>query len=230
MLTCLCWKWGPLFSADYVNRLQSMLARHLHIPHELVCVTDDQNGINPSIHCEPLTQFTDTPRCRRRMLQYSEAFVSRFGSRILSIDLDVVIVDDLTPAVDRPEPVVCWCVGYACVYSGSFVLYDAGALDGLWRLFAADPEGFPRKVQPRGVPSDQAMLNHYLRGMNVAHWTEADGFVTWFGDGYAKLEKHSMGPSRIDLPPGARIVVLGSADKAVLDDGQYAFVREHWRS
>lgn len=210
-----------------------MLRRHLHLEHRLVCVTDDPAGINPGIKCEPITEFTDTPRCRRRMKQYDGEFASRLGPRILSLDLDVVILDDLTPIVDRPEAVCCWRVGYAGVYSGSFVLYDAYALDRLYRTFADSPEGFPRTVQPRGVPSDQAMLNYWLAKMrprSLGVWTELDGFVTWFGKGYEKLEHHGMGPRRATPPPGARIVVLGSADKHVLDAGAFPFVREHWRA
>lgn len=237
MLTVLCWKWkradGPdLFGPEYVNRLRSMLARHVHVAHRIVCVTDDAWGIDPAIQCEPIREFVATPRCRRRMKQYDGDFASRLGERILSIDLDVVILDDITAIVQRSEPVVCWRVGYAGVYSGSFVLYDARVLDRLYRTFASDPEGFPRTVQPRGVPSDQAMLNfwlarHYRGPLGV--WTEADGFVTWFGKGYERQERFGMGPGNPVPPAGARIVVLGSADKAVLDEQRFDFVCEHWR-
>lgn len=210
-----------------------MLRRHLRVPHEVVCVTDNADGIDPvAVRCWPLsTRFANTPRCRRRMQQYSADFARDIRARrILSIDLDVVILDDLTPIVDRSEPIVCWRVGYAGVFSGSFVMYDAGALDGLWRLFDRDPEGFPRQVQPIGIPSDQAMLNFHLRDRAIPHWTDADGFVPWFGDGYERfVEAGGMGPNNPTPPPGARIVVLGSADKAVMDGRQYPFVVKHWR-
>lgn len=233
MLTVLCWKWGSLFGPDYVNRLRSMLDRNLRgVSFQLVCVTDDAWGIDADIRCEPIREFVETPRCRRRMKQYDGDFASSLGERILSIDLDVVILDDLRPLVERREPIVCWRVGYAGVYSGSFVLYDAHVLDRMYRAFAADPEGFPRKVQARGVPSDQAMLNFWLarnRPAEVGVWTERDGFVTWFGKGYERFEHLGMGPGNPVPPDGARIVVLGSADKHVLDGGAFPFVREHWR-
>lgn len=228
-LAVVCWRWGNLFGPEYVNRLRNTLERHLHIPHSLFCVTDDPAGIDRRITTVPITEFTNTPRCQRRMKQYDPEFASRLGMRILSIDLDVVIVDDLTPIVDRPEPIVCWKVGYAGVYCGSFVLYDAGAFRGLWRAFSRDPVGYPRQAQPRGVPSDQPMLNYFLRGQQVPYWTEADGFVSWFGRGYERLEHHGMGPHRPELTPGARIVVLGSADKLEMDEGRHDFIRKHWR-
>lgn len=228
MISACAWKWGSTFSAIYCNRLRAALDRHLHLDHELVIVTDDPTGLDGDIRTLPITAFTDTPRCRRRMRQYSREFAAEIGRRILSIDLDVVIVDDLTPIVDRPEPIVGWRVRHAQVYSGSFLLMDAGVLDQLYRRFAADPEGYPRKVQRRGVPSDQAMLNHFLRHRTIPYWTEADGFVTYFGAGYERLEHLGVGPRRPTLPPGARIVVLGSADKAVMDEGRFDWVRAHW--
>ena len=203
MLTVVSWKWGNLFPALYVNRLQSMLARHLHRPHQLVCVTDDRTGIDPSIRCERITEFQGTPRCRRRMKQYDRQFAASLGTRILSIDLDMVIVDDITPLIDRQEPLVMWKVGYAGVYSGSFVLYDYAALHGAYAAYAADPDGYPVATGER-YASDQAMINHYLRGRDVAHWTDADGFVTYHGKGYEQFEHLGVGPNQPELPPHAR--------------------------
>lgn len=226
MISVVCWKWGPLFGPEYVSRLRNMLARHLHREHELICVTDDPRSVPAGIRTERITKWQDTPRCRRRMEQYNRAFAARLGSRILSIDLDVVIVDDITPLVDRREPLVCWKVGYAGVYSGSFVLYDFGALHGLYERFAADPYGFPAQCGEQNA-SDQAMLNLYLRGREVPHWTERDGFVTYFGEGYEKRAHHGVGPRNPDLPEGARIVVLGSSDKHVMDTCAHEWV-EAW--
>lgn len=231
MLAVACWKWGQTFGPEYVNRLRAALEKHLHVEHELVCITDDATGIDSRVRIVPMpTTYADTPRCRRRMQIFSRDFAQQIGTRILSIDLDVVIVDDITPLVDRPEPIVCWLVDYAQVYSGSFHLMDAGVLDELWKLYEESPEGFPMVVQARGCPSDQAMLNWHLRDHDgpVAHWTIGAGLVTYFGDGYARLEHHGVGPTRQDLSKGARIVVLGSADKAVMDEGRFAWVREHW--
>lgn len=233
MITVVCWLWkrpdgSRLFGPEYVNKLRNMLARHLHREHELVCVTDDRTGIDPGVRTERITAFQDTPRCRRRMKQYDREFAGRLGTRILSIDLDVVIVDDITPLVDRREPLVLWKVGYAGVYSGSFVLYDFSALHSLYEAFAADPVNYPLRSQAHGTPSDQAMINHYLLNRDVPHWTERDGFVTYFGKGYESRAHHGVGPANPDLPEGARIVVLGSADKAVLDNNEFDWCSE-WR-
>lgn len=230
MITALCWLWGGRFEPVYVHRLQDMLAKHLHLEHELVCVTDDATGLD-GIRTVPMPEtFAATPRCRRRMQQFSREFDEQLcATRILGIDLDVVILRDITRLVDRPEPIVGWKVGHAGVYSGSFLLFDAGALDGAWQLFAADPVGHPKRVQPRGIASDQAMVNAWLQTQPpIAEWTERDGFVTYYGEGYEHLEHLGIGPRRPTLPAHARIVVLGSADKVVMDEGRYPWVRKHW--
>jgi len=232
MLSICTWKWGHLFSARHVNKLRAALDRHVHLDHRLYCITDNPAGLDGDIHVVPMPErFAKTPRCRRRMQQYDRQFASQFGTRTLTLDLDVVIVDDLTPLLSRTEPIVCWKVGHAQVYSGSFVLCDVGALHLAWVPFAGDPDGYPRRIEPRRIASDQAMLNYHLSRINpIPFWTEADGFVTYYGAGYEKLEAQGVGPNRSDLPPGARIVVLGSADLSVLDAGTHDWVREHWTS
>lgn len=212
-----------------------MFARHLRVPHEIVCVTDRpeqvRREVSAAVRLVPMPlEHVNMRRCCRRMWHYAAARANDLGSRILACDLDVVLVNDVTPIVDRPEPVVLWRVGYAGVFSGSFQLFDAGALDELWRYFAADPDGFAAKTGEKNA-SDQAMLNFYLRatGKRVAAWTERDGFVTWFGKGYERQERFGMSERNAVLPKGARIVVLGSADKHVLDGAQFPFVARHWR-
>ncbi len=230
-LAVVCSKWGQTFSATHVNVVRAMLDRHLRLPHRLYCVTDDPAGLRGDIIIVPMPDtYAATPRCRRRMQFFSADFTRQVGDRILYLDLDVVIVADLTELVSRTEPIVGWKVGHAGVYSGSFLLADAGALDGAWRLFEADPDGYPASLQPRGVASDQAMVNDWLsRQPPIPFWTEADGFVSYYGAGYERLEHLGVGPNRRQLPPGARIVVLGSADLEVLDQpDRYSWVRDHW--
>lgn len=231
-LTVTAWKWGPMFSALYVNRLRSMLERHLHCEHELVCVTDDARGIDGDVRIVALPEtYRKTPRCRRRLQQHSKDFAAQLGARIFALDLDVVIVDDITPLVRRWEPLVCFHVDYANAYAGGCLLMDAGVLDGLWSLYHDDPVRFPKRV---GGPttSDQAMMNWYLRRhphLTPATWTERDGIVLYFGTGYERWEHLGVGPRHRDLPPGTRIVLLGGADKPVMDEGRYEWVQAHWR-
>ena len=231
-MTVLTWKWrrpdgSSLFSADFVNRMRSMLDRNLRLPHRLICMTDDSSGVDPRVECHPLpTEFAGTFRCRRRMWQYSRDRLSLFGPRFLSIDLDLVLTDDITPLVDRSDPIVMLRIGYANTLSGSFILCDTGALHGAYECYAKAPIAFPASTGIQNA-SDQAMLNLWLRGKRVAEWTEKDGFAVFFGKGYERFAHLGVGPTNPKLPAGTRVVVLGSDDLGALTDARFEW-REHW--
>lgn len=230
MIAVVTWKWSTLFSALYVNRMRAMLARHLHLPHRVYCFTDDASGIDRDVICLPLPrEFANTPRCRRRMAQYNREVDSTLGRRLLSIDLDCVVTNDMTSLVDGPEAVVMWRVAHAGVFSGSFVQWDAGALHGAYAAYAADPNYPTRGGERHG--SDQAALNLWLKQSRapVKALTEADGIVTYYGQGYESREHLGVGPNRQTLPAGTRLVVLGSADKSAMDSGAHPWIVEHWR-
>jgi hypothetical protein len=44
-ITVLCVRFGNKYSREYVERLRNMVARHLTVPYEFVCLTDDQHDI-----------------------------------------------------------------------------------------------------------------------------------------------------------------------------------------
>lgn len=228
MLSIVCWKWGIKFEASHVNVLRSMLDRHLHIPHRLCCVTAESEGIDGDVTIVEPPPVIDGFRCRRRLAQYSEDMRATVGERMLALDLDVVLTDDVTPLFNRPEPLVLWKVGYAKVYSGSVQLMHTGWLDFLWKLYRKDPEWVLSYASPKGNGSDQAMLNWFLNWMEYypPEWTERDGIYTFFGKGYEKLAHHGVGPQSQRLPDGCRMVVLGSDDLAYLS---LPLLVEHYR-
>lgn len=227
-LAVTCWLWGRLFDASYVNTLRSMLKRNLKLDHQLYCITDRPAGIDERVRIVPMpTEFGDTFRCRRRMWQYSEDRAKEFGRRMLCVDLDMVITDDITDLIARTEPLVMVKIGYANVFSGSFVLQDSGVLHGAYERYKRDPNDFLRATRLSNA-SDQAMLNLYLKDKPPAFWDERDGFVTYFGDGYERFEHHGVSANRPHLPPGTKVVILGSDDKHVMDERRYEWVAQHW--
>lgn len=216
MLSVVCWKWGTKFEASHVNVLRSMLDRHLHLDHRLHCFTNEPEGIDGDVVIHPITEFLDTPRCRRRMYQYGAHMHDLVGPRMLALDLDVVLTGDVTPLFDcSDKQLVLWWVTYADVFSGSVQLLDTGLLHGLYELYKAHPEALPKDAAPRGVGSDQAMLNFYLNECEPLEYfalDERDGIFTFFGKGYEHLAYLGVSPSSERLPEGCRMVVLGSDD------------------
>jgi len=45
-ITVMCVKFGTKYGREYVERLRNMVAKHLTIPYEFVCLTDDQHPIS----------------------------------------------------------------------------------------------------------------------------------------------------------------------------------------
>lgn len=190
MISVVTWKWGNLFGPEYVNRLRSMVERNLHTRHKIICVTDDREGIDPRVEIVPLPpQTNEAAHCSVRMRQFDPVWASfNLGERFLLIDLDVVIVNDITSIVERAEPLVCWWVEYAKMYAGGMILMNADALSRLWDEYRADPIGYSNAAKgwPGGSRdgSDQDMLNYYIamRGVKPGRWTGEDGLIAPYGE------------------------------------------------
>ena len=44
-VTVLCVKFGTKYGREYIERLRNMVSRHLTVPYEFVCLTDDHHPI-----------------------------------------------------------------------------------------------------------------------------------------------------------------------------------------
>jgi hypothetical protein len=104
----LCMKWGTKYGADYVNRLQRMVARHLSPPFQLVCLSDDPLGLDPAIRVLPLPELgcaepTNT-RGKWRKVALWGAQLDGLRGPALFVDLDSVIVGDLDPYFSHGDP------------------------------------------------------------------------------------------------------------------------------
>lgn len=212
MLDVVCWKWKPVlgyrssFGAPQVNVLRAMVARHYAKPYRFTCITDDPAGIDPRVRVLPL--WSDhalipsphggrNPSCYRRLRMFASDAGALIGERMLSIDLDTVITDDVTAIWDRPEDFVIW-EGTAGKnpYNGSMILLRAGTRTAVWDDF--DPGTSPKRGAHVGyVGSDQAWIAYKL-GSQEARWRRDDGVYSW----RMHLQHHMRGR----LPKGARIV------------------------
>lgn len=218
MLHVVCWRWGTKYPVAHVKRLQSMLSRHLSVPYELVCLTDRPSDLPKGIRGVDLPKLpkgVDEFKCIRRMWLYSDKAAS-IGSRLLQLDLDIVIADSLDPIVTRDEDLVIWkCgsnFGEKWAYNATVMLLTPGARADVWDRWAADPAKVYRAAEAAGlgpkVNSDQAIATLLLHDRPPAVYTEADGI-------YAFREfagKH--GQYGRELPGNARIVSFHGASKS----------------
>ncbi len=100
----LCMKWGTKYGPEYVNRLYGMVSRHLRGPFRFVCLTDNSMGVNPEVDCLPLPRMELAPGADRGWPKLSTFKAGLHGLKgtALFLDLDVVIVGDITPFFEQP--------------------------------------------------------------------------------------------------------------------------------
>jgi len=232
--TFVTFKWKPIsgyrsaYSAQTVNVLAAMIARHYPRPHKLVCFTDDKTGIDAAVKCLPLpTEHASipsphggkNPACYRRLKLYAPEMRSILGDRFMALDLDVVILDDIRPIVDRTEDIVLWGdTNPTTHYNGSMCLQTAGSRRQVWEMF--DPEKSPRLARAAGHHgSDQAWISYCL-GPREAKWDTRDGVYSF--------RNHVAGNGK--LPEGARVVVFhGHIDPWGEKAMRLPWVQRHYR-
>ena len=235
MLSVVCWKWKPthgyrsVYGPETVDTFFRMVARHYPHPHRRICVTDDPVGIAAGIELVPLwtdlaeipsPHGTGKPSCYRRLKAFAPEMAAVFGPRFVSVDLDTVIVGDLSPLWNRTEDFVIWGeTNPRSWYNGSMWLMTAGSRKQVWEQF--DPKTSPRAAYRAGrFGSDQGWISHCL-GPKEATWSTQDGVYSY------RVHIARKGGA---LPANARITMWHGADdpwghRAM----QIDWVREHYR-
>lgn len=241
MLHAVTWKWRQeychSFLSEYANVLERMVRRHYDGDLRFVTVTDDPVGVDGETFplwpdCSDLkdasqTGSGDRPWCYRRLKLFDpdqqRAMGIQPGDRIVSLDLDTVVVGDLNTLWDRNEAFVGWRVsnratGYS--YNGAMWMLRAGEYPDVWSSF--DPATSPQRALRAGyLGDDQAWLSLVL-GQDRAAWTKADGI-------YTRKETMTIGESA--PPTDATIVMFHGRVKpwdAIAGEGP-AWVSRYWR-
>lgn len=235
-LTIVCWKWEQpgyrvKFTADHVNTFGRMIKRHYKKPCQLVCITDDATGIKEmetfpiwDDHTKvPNPSGKHLPSCYRRLKIFDPAITEQLGAtRILSMDLDVVLTGDVSLIFNRPDPFVGWKVPGVFVpevYNGSMFMFTPGLYSWIWETF--DPIKSPALSKQAGYQgSDQAWLSYCLKAREPG-WGKHDGVYS-----YPRDVRTVMG-----LPSQARIVIFHGSRKPwdVRYSRDQVWIRKHYK-
>lgn len=235
-LTIVTFLWKPKpgyrskFSTAHVDVLRRMVRRHYQRPHRFVLITDDAAGLTePDIEVFELWQDfarvenpsgRGNPSCYRRLRLFAQRPGKFLGDRFVCLDLDAVIVADMAPLWDRPEPFVIWRSGTSGnPYNGSMFMLTAGARPDVWANF--DPVWSPIETRRAGFyGSDQAWIA-LACGPDEVTWTKADGVMSF------RFDIEPTGK----LPDHARIVFFhGNGDPwdpPILK--RHRWVKEAWK-
>lgn len=239
MISFVTWKWHDpsstrqRFRSKHVNVLFAMVHQHYPRPFRFICITDDAEGLDPRIEAMPIPvgaihesplhnpQGPSFPNCYRRLWTFSrEATI--LGERILSLDIDVVILGDVRPLVDRDEDFVGWCdkrFGWGKIAGGIYLL-RTGSLPQVWEDF--DPLTSPAEAFAAGNRgSDQGWMS-FKMFPPAGKWSNGDG-----------LTKINWTPARSHTAPhGARMVFTTGAKPPWSKETRqrYPWVRKVWQN
>lgn len=208
--TILCMKWGTKYGPEYVNRLYAMVARHLRGPFKFVCFTDDGKGINPAVQCLPipplrlkaakrdggwnkLTTFTADP-----------ADLQGISGTALFLDLDVVIVDDITPFFEVPGEFLIihdWKRPWRVTGNSSVYRFEIGKHADVLEEFRADPEGARQRFR-----NEQAFLSDVIHRQGKLKYWDASWCASYKYHCIARWPLNYFTEPKI--PKGARIIIF----------------------
>ena len=227
MLTVVFMKWFDpngrynslyTYSAEHVNRARRMVDRHLSLPHRFVLATDDATGVDADIKIVPLLPGLAKLGHRWQKLSlFAPGAKARYGQRVLYLDLDLVILSDITPLITDHDFRIAKAITRRMPYNSGMMLLTIGSRADVWSRFRMrDAEDL---VAESGIDvSDQYWIFKAL-GPDEAVWSAEDGVVQY--------------QSREDAaaPGDARIVFLtGYADPSLPRiQESHPWVIDHWR-
>ncbi len=224
MLSVVTWLWATpgfrsAYTAEHVNAIYRSVRKHYLWEFRPVCVTDMPQGLAADVHVVPLWDDFRTltppggdrghPACYGRLRAYAPEMRELLGPRFVSIDLDAVIVGDITPLWVRPEPFVIWEPGVMRgrrakqqSWNGSMWMMDAGAHPRVWDKFTGQQAA--RRATAIGFSgNDQGWMQYVIKDAPV--WTPEDGVLS-----YSQMFRAEKVET---LPEHARIVFFNGKRK-----------------
>lgn len=240
MLTVACYLWTDpkwkhagthVYGPAHVRLLKAGVKKHLKQEHQFACITDDLTAFvdDPEIRVIPIDQATHIPGTEFvKLMTFHPYGPHLIGERVLQLDLDSVIVGELDPLVNRPEPLVVWrnparvpwdnpakYQGRA-LYNGSVILHTCGTIPQIWTGFLAHEGPLCRDTQ---------VWMSALIGPEAPYWDSKDGIYR-----LARADTPGSGIAG-DLPSNARIVTFpGDNGKPWLPHLREAnpWLKDHW--
>ena len=184
MLTVVTYLWkdekrnerGYVCGAEHVPILQAMVRRNLTVPHRFVCVTDENI---PGVETFPLDYRTHIKgTVYLRLMQHDPEIGKKLGTRILSLDLDMVVTGSLDKLVRRTEDFIIWKnpnfpAPSRSYFQSSVQLFTPGSRPELHKDF--NKRQTPIWVNWRFGGAEQAWIAERLSWKDTAVFTDADG-------------------------------------------------------
>lgn len=220
MLTVACVWTGNKYGWEYVERLRNMVARYLPPPFRFVCITDKQpiQCINfPDEPIEYLPARPDLPGWWAKMQYFDRALMG--DDKLIALDLDTVIVDDLTPLANIPHEFgICENFtrlaghkDWPCKYGSCAMVLAAGFGQKIWDDFAASPYQYMNAC-PRG---DQQVIERIKPNATFLQPVLPFGYFLGYRD---------LTPTK---PEGCAVVVFAGNSKP--HNCEHQWIKDAWK-
>jgi len=140
----LCVKWGSKYVSQYVNVLKNMCRRHITVPFEFHCLTEDPKGLDADINVIKLPALPGIKTWWSKLYMFSPELPIK--GTVLYFDLDVIIfknIDCLFSYKSNEFMIIrdfnrCRVKDWK-LSNSSVMRWETGRLDYLWNDFAVDP-------------------------------------------------------------------------------------------
>lgn len=244
-LHVICYKWGSLYAPTYVNTLANMVRRNLDTAHTFHCITDDAAGLDPRIQTHSLPDF-GFEGIWRKLMTFQDDFLRLNGQYVVSIDLDVVIVDSLNFLAEQPDKDFIIARNWSksgVRGSGSLYRLKVGSHTEIWDQFITDPEkAIDNHHGKNRLIGEQKWLNAHFKEFNFLpdgkvvsykRHCKSKGRIIRIGN-FELLNTARFG--KASIPDGASLVSFhgdpGPSDVTNQASGRWRhapFVKEHWQ-
>lgn len=250
-LPIILWSWGGKFPDAYLETMKAMLKRGLDMPHRFVVISDSK-ATREHFHAQgdqvvPLwSDLREKGKCLVRLKVFDNSFRQIVPEpRFAWIDIDMVIVRDVTPIFARTEPFIMSGVELPPQpLNGSLLIVDHGVAPEIFTEF--DYNKWQNNVRGRGLRyggSDQAWIA-IKANEKITKITREDGLYSYRDNvcprdqwGYASwVARNLVGPLGHEptggpMPKGARMIQCNGPHSPWNPDKQKLspWIMEHWR-
>lgn len=213
----VCMKWGSLYGSEYVNLLSRAVLSNLPEEHEFMCLTDNTDGIDARVKCEPLPELPiDSSYWKKggwpKLAVFQPGFLPD-GYRVLFVDLDTIITGNISAMFQTGSAVTMvkeWkrLMDYINPFRAqkqlsSVFAFDSGREERIYETFLENPAQAREKYRV-----EQYFLAAHASALN-----------TWPDDWVVSFKRHLL-PPRLGIRKGSDVSAPPEAAKMLLFHGE----------
>ena len=163
MINVICLKWGNKYSADYVNRLLNMVKYNISSPFNFYCLTDDKKNLADGVIAVDLPDIPLEGWWFKLYLFKDGLLSLKDGSKILFLDLDIIITGNIDPLFTYDQETLCISSDInESRYNSSVMFFKTGKFGFIWDSFYIQKDWIMEKMH-----GDQDWIEYIYKGATI---------------------------------------------------------------